>query len=196
MRLKRKSVDDFDDIVGKQFGYLTVIKYLYSEPNKQGVGNHHWYESECKCGNIKISKRRSLLKSEVKSCGCLAIETSTKQGYKNRKRSIEDSFMHSIYKTHLNQANYRKLPFLITEEQHKKLIIQNCHYCGIPPSNTFKRKWLIGEMKYNGMDRKDGNKGYEIDNLVTCCLQCNKAKNTMNYQEFKDYINRLINFNQ
>lgn len=45
------------------------------------------------------------------------------------------------------------------------------------------------------MDRKQGDIGYIKENLVTCCLKCNKAKNTMNYLEFKNYIQTLIEFN-
>lgn len=117
--MKRKTVNNFDDIINEVFGKLTVIRYLYSEPNKSGVGNHHWYESKCICGNLKISKRRSLLKNEVKSCGCLIIETSIKNGHKNKKRTGEDGCLHCLYLTHKNQANYRNLEFTIDKEYHK-----------------------------------------------------------------------------
>lgn len=193
--MRRKPVKDFNDIINLEVGYLTVKEYLYSEANKNGIGNHHYYNCTCKCGNEHIVKRKSLLKTEVKSCGCLSKENAKVQSSKNRKYNGNDGFYEALYNVNKNQSKYRKIEFNISKEEHKNLILQNCHYCGLPPHNTYRNKWLHGELKYNGLDRKDGSKGYTIDNLVTCCIFCNKAKNTMKYEEFIDYINRLIEFN-
>jgi len=195
MKKRRNPVKHFNDIVGLEVGYLTVSKYSHSERNSQGVGNHHYYECICKCSNIHTVRRKSLLKNEVRSCGCLSKEVTIRQNKERKRKPSTSSSLISLYNVHKNQAKYREIDFSITREEHEKLVLDNCHYCGATPNNFFNPKWLEGELKYNGMDRKYGDKGYEINNLVTCCLICNKAKNTMNYDEFKEYIKRLISFN-
>ena len=190
-----KGIKSFEDIVGTTVGKLDILKYSYSEPNKQGVGNHHYYNCICLCGNKCIIKRKSLLKKEILSCGCLRKETATKTCI-TRSRPNLQTLEDKIYYAHKNQAIYRGLEFNIDKDLHKKLILDNCHYCGRLPSNLFKREKHTETLSYNGMDRKEGNIGYVKSNLVTCCIKCNKAKNTMNYKEFKEYIKDLIDFNK
>lgn len=197
MRYKGKVIKDFNDIVNKEFIYLKVVKYEYSEPNKNGVGNHHYYKCLCKCGKEVITKRRSLLKNEIKSCGCYTIEINKQAGYNKRIYKDEESRNYNhLYRRHLNQAKYRNLEFKLTREEHKILVSNDCHYCGSKPSNTLNEKWMNTSLNYSGIDRKYQNTGYTKDNCVSCCIICNKAKNTLDYDEFKSYISKLINFNK
>lgn len=55
----------FEDLTGKEFGYLKVIQYDHSD--KQGT---HWL-CECKCKNKVIVRRGHLISGHTKSCGCL-----------------------------------------------------------------------------------------------------------------------------
>ena len=54
-----------------------------------------------------------------------------------------------------------KISFAVFES----LIVMPCHYCG-------------GKLNLTGcgLDRKDNSKGYEVDNVVPCCRQCNRVK--------------------
>lgn len=54
-----------------------------------------------------------------------------------------------------------------------------------------KRIELSG--KRYGIDRLDNNKGYSPNNVVTCCFQCNRAKNN---KDAKDFINWAIKIAQ
>ena len=64
-----------------------------------------------------------------------------------------------------------------------------CHYCGIAEKD-FPTVW--GEFYGSGrrgptleVDRKDNNRGYEIDNCVLACAICNNAKSDkFSYDEF------------
>lgn len=56
------------------------------------------------------------------------------------------------------------MDFELTKEQFYNLISQPCYYCGDK------------EKEFNGIDRIDSQKGYIIDNCVTCCEYCNKMK--------------------
>ena len=49
------------------------------------------------------------------------------------------------------------------------------------------------ELKSNGLDRVDNNKGYTIDNVVPCCKRCNYAKNNQTPREFKEWVKKVYN---
>jgi hypothetical protein len=50
---------------------------------------------------------------------------------------------------------------------------------------------MNGDYVYNGIDRLDSSRGYEMGNVVPCCKQCNWAKNDIPYDEFLDWIKRV-----
>ena len=43
---------------------------------------------------------------------------------------------------------------------------------------------------YNGIDRVDNNRGYEIENVVPCCTSCNSAKMDLSKEDFLCRIKR------
>lgn len=53
---------------------------------------------------------------------------------------------------------------------------------------------MVKDFKYNGLDRIDNSVGYTEDNCVPCCAVCNRAKNSMGYNEFIEYLDDLIKF--
>ena len=55
----------YEDLSGREFGLLKVIKYDHSD--KQGT---HWL-CECKCKNKVIVRRGHLISGHTQSCGCL-----------------------------------------------------------------------------------------------------------------------------
>ena len=58
-----------DDLTGKKFGRLTVIKIDKRDKNR----NYYWF-CRCECGNEKSIKGDHLKRKLVKSCGCLREE--------------------------------------------------------------------------------------------------------------------------
>lgn len=68
----------------------------------------------------------------------------------------------------------RGYSFSLTLEQFKSFWGKPCYYCG-------------GEIEGIGIDRIDNTMGYEINNCVPCCIDCNKMKMTQTLNEF---INR------
>ena len=85
----------------------------------------------------------------------------------------------------------------MTDEQIKGLQQQPCHYCGGLPANVSCRVEINntnGEYVYNGIDRVDNKKGYEISNCVTCCFVCNRARRNMTLSDFNGWIKRLTEF--
>ena len=51
------------------------------------------------------------------------------------------------------------------------------------------RSW--GPFIFNGIDRVENTIGYEMDNVVTSCFKCNRAKNVMPAQEFLELAERI-----
>nr|DAH73276.1 MAG TPA: hypothetical protein [Caudoviricetes sp.] len=54
------------DLIGKQYGRLTVIKYI----GKDKYNNAMW-ECRCSCGNTITIRGATLRDGKARSCGCL-----------------------------------------------------------------------------------------------------------------------------
>lgn len=103
-----------------------------------------------------------------------------------------------IYKSN---AKKKDREFTLTAEEFRAITKSNCHYCGIGPckeisNHNIKRDETRnrGAYTYTGIDRKDSNKGYTLENCLPCCPQCNVAKMDMPYQDFIAYLERLTSF--
>lgn len=91
----------------------------------------------------------------------------------------------SLYKRYRRSAKERNKGFTIGLLHFCNLTESNCFYCGTEP------KQKNGKLLYNGIDRVDNDKGYELGNVITCCGTCNKAKSVMGFKEFSEWIHRL-----
>lgn len=61
-----------NDIIGKRFGKLVVIKFDHRKPHKTGTGFTYYYLCQCDCGNTKVIDRGSLKRTNgTTSCGCI-----------------------------------------------------------------------------------------------------------------------------
>ena len=175
------------DLTGRRFNRLIVIERSY--PNSK-YGRVRWL-CKCDCGKEKVISSNHLVNNEIKSCGCLIREERKKNphnilewGFSSMRQLI------SIYKA---SAKKRRCNFELTKEQFFELTKKDCYYCGAKPSNVSKFRGCNGSYIYNGIDRIDNTKGYEINNVVTCCKQCNTAKGILTLQEFKDWGKKFYN---
>ena len=66
---------------------------------------------------------------------------------------------------------------------------KKCFYCGIEPNQLYRSNDNV--FVYNGLDRKDSTKGYEKDNILSCCKQCNISKNKWSLEEFMERVERI-----
>lgn len=78
-----------------------------------------------------------------------------------------------------SKAKASNTEFSINRVEFVDLVTDNCFYCMARPTPT------------HGIDRVDNAKGYVRGNVVTCCLQCNIAKNNHNYADFESWAIRL-----
>lgn len=80
--------------------------------------------------------------------------------------------------------------FNLTVEEVRALIFQDCHYCGGKPTN--KKQYYGTILPHNGLDRKDNNLGYTLDNVVPCCKKCNPAKSNMSSELFIELAHKIV----
>ena len=151
-----------DDIIGKTFGRLTVIKidHLIPRYNKAGglKGHRIYYLCQCECGNTKIVNRDCLLKGNTKSCGCY------KKEFAKSSFSIHNLTNHRLYNTwaHMKSRCYRT-----TDKAYKNYGGRGIKICD-EWKNNFKAfyDWAMNN-GYNDnltIDRIDVNGNYEPDN--------------------------------
>lgn len=98
-----------------------------------------------------------------------------------QRHKAEPSYVFSHVK---DMAKKRNLIFNIDLEYYiKNLFMKDCHYCG---GKT--KGWL---------DRVNNDKeiGYIIDNVVSCCENCNRAKGTLSSHEFIQHILKILKHN-
>lgn len=115
------------------------------------------------------------------------------------KTAPGDTGLTKVFKSYRYSARNSGREFNLTKEQVKEITSGNCHYCGCPPcqksicSSKGSTKEAIEHSiyTYNGIDRKDNTKGYTIDNCLTCCVRCNRAKLAMSYEEFVTWFSTL-----
>lgn len=170
---------------GQKYGYLTIIS-RHSSNKKQTL-----WECECKCGNTCIKGSVYLSKAQYPSCGCwLAYEHN---GGRGRSLPLKIAALNNIFSTYKIKAVERGLLFVLSKEQFSKLINGNCHYCGSGPSNQWKSS-LGGVFNYSGIDRVDNDKGYTLNNVVTCCDKCNRAKRHHSEKEFISWLDELVKY--
>lgn len=167
---------------GSKFNKLTCIKYIH-----RGSDNRRIYLWKCDCGNKKEIQERNVLFGRTKSCGCLHKELA----FSNRL-PLEDVGTNVVINQYIKSATERGLTYNLTFEEIKSLITKECDYCGRLEINCTKIKGR-GLFKYNGIDRVNNKRGYEIDNCVTCCNDCNRGKGTKTREEFLKWIEELYN---
>ena len=161
-----------ETMVGRRFGNLTVINQTDSK-NKQNCWTCH-----CDCGRTTIARTTVLRCGHKKSCGCLHSRPGGKE------LPFGESLLNHLFSQYCHTAKDRGLIFAIDKKTFRELTKGKCHYCGRPPFNVIRHPKHKGEYVYNGVDRVDSQKGYILDNCVSCCKQCNYAKRDMPKKEF------------
>ena len=141
----------------------------------------------CKrCATINFNKNRIWTKEMRQAKG----KISNNMGFRLPKGEVG---LNELYGSYKHNAKGRNLSFNISKEEFKFLTEKNCSYCNAQPTNKIKARHINGTYIYNGLDRVDNSKGYEIDNVVPCCKHCNMMKKTMSKQDFISQVKNIYN---
>lgn len=80
-----------------------------------------------------------------------------------------------------NSARLRGYRWGLTDEQFISYWKKPCEYCG-------------DEINTIGLDRIDNSRGYETDNIISCCETCNKMKNHYSVEKFIQHCKKVTKF--
>jgi len=147
----------------------------------------------CACGIDKIVRLGDWKLARIGSCG-RGCQFST-----SRKQDPIITSAKTIFRTNYQDGN-------LTFEMFYLLSQQNCFYCGKSPSNKWNSfstpsaetssQFSIenGMFIYNGLDRINSFKPHNLDNVVSACINCNRAKAEKSQEEFIQWIIQVNNF--
>ncbi len=177
-----KRAQNFIDLTGKRLGRLKVLELAYVKNRVT------FWMCLCDCGTTTTKSGQNISKGLTTSCGCA----------KTRLRAGEAG-LNRVYKSYIRGAIDRNYTFTLTLLEFKNLTSEHCHYCGVLPRQvSTSTHWRSthenkrhGTYLHNGIDRKNNTEGYILTNCVACCKICNRAKSSMPYEEFMEYINRI-----
>lgn len=177
---------DVNSYIGKVYSRLTIVNFLYYKVYSKSRAPI--FNCKCECGTYKEVSLWDLKRESTKSCGCLT---------KDRMSLTEgEAAFNATYGKYKIAAEKRGYEFNLTPEQFKEITQKNCFYCGTPPSNKSHNQNDTGDYIYSGIDRKDNNIGYEVDNCLPCCKVCNRAKSSMSFDEFLEWIQTIKNYDK
>jgi len=164
------------DMINRRIGKLVVSKRagtLYNQASWLCV---------CDCGKAVEYSGADLRSEKVISCGC-------------EKVVLHGDPINRVIHAYVTGASGRGLSFNLSRIVFEDLIANVCHYCGRKPEQTIKVGAKFDRIhptfRYNGIDRVDNYRGYEPDNVVTCCKRCNRAKDTMSQKQFLELIDAI-----
>jgi len=137
----------------------------------KGKNRYYIYVFECVICGKELNIQSSSLKTHSGKC--------------MRCTQLKEPYMYIYNELKSHKKNDKDLNLSFKEFLE---IIKNpeCHYCGIPLKyEKYSRYWGKVHSRAHQLDRKDNNLGYDKDNLVTCCWECNRLKsNRFTYNEF------------
>lgn len=174
------------DRTGRRFGRLIVLCQAESK------GRQIAWLCHCDCGKEVEVRGECLQNGHTQSCGCLRSEGVRKR----QSLPFGEAAFNQLVSTLKYSAKQRGYSWNLTVEQIRRLTSQVCYYCGKEPSQrgrSLVHSHFNGVYLFNGLDRIDNECGYEIDNVVSCCKDCNYAKRKMTQDEFLAWISRVYN---
>lgn len=171
---------------GRVFGELTAVE---ATGRKSSRVQDLWL-FRCTCGKI-VEKAASQVFNDHKKG--IHITCGSKQCKNLHRLGTDRATVCGIMAQYRTGAKKRNFDFILTEVVVKALINGVCFYCGSPPANMYRYREIPDVIrKYSGIDRVDSSKGYIPGNVVSCCQQCNIAKNKLSISEFDEWVKRVF----
>lgn len=122
------------------------------------------------------SQRKAKREKNTKLGLCTACSSPIEVGSTNRKcRACVESYLVQRrtpgrrYAANRWEAKKRGKSWTLSKEDYCRLAVAPCNYCGLPSKVAYGV----------GLDRLDNSKGYEIENVVSCCDICNSVRNNI-----------------
>lgn len=177
------------DLTDRKFNHLTVL----NEAERIGDKRTRRWQCRCVCNKVVTVEQRKLRSGGQKSCGCQRegrIENLHRAPPGNRL-SFGVAAMRAVLGDYKWGAGKRHLCFDLSENEARHLFQGTCFYCDAPPSKISAPPGAHGHYVHNGIDRLDTDKGYTLDNVVSCCSRCNALKNKLSYSRFAELMHAI-----
>lgn len=139
----------------------------------------------CICGKTTEVILSTIIKNSTTSCGCWNTE--------KQQLLPTVAALNALFSSRKADAKIRQLTWTLTKEEYAIITQLNCYYCNKIPSNEYGSNMYNGNYKYSGVDRVNNLIGYESNNCVACCKECNSAKGMMTTTEFLQWIENIYN---
>lgn len=170
-----------ENLVGEKIGNWIILEFSHTKIRCKNRYRHYWL---AECINCKFHRK---MEKHNMACGSKCQHCFGKKQGEAGLLVLMDNYIR-------NSKNNERI-FELNKNDFIALTSSPCHYCLTPPEKICrgdkKSKSHWGDYYYNGIDRVDNNIGYTLDNCVSCCVICNRAKNNLNYKDFVAYINRI-----
>jgi hypothetical protein len=166
----------YEDLIGRRFGKLTVIKYA-----GKAVKETSWV-CRCDCGKIITIRARSLKQVINPNCGeC----TPALHGSEHHAWQGHGEISQNLWRSYQNSAKDRKLEFNISIEYAWELFLKQERRCaytgwGLYFNKTFKNQ----KDRTASLDRIDSTKGYIEGNVHWVHRIINKLKKNLPHEDF------------
>jgi hypothetical protein len=180
-------VPNFKDLTGQKFTRLTA-----HWPVGRKYGGKMFWLCSCECGTVRHFLGSHLSKGNSRSCGCLQREIISKTGAARLLPNGQSAF-NALFGKYKVESERRGKSFFLTEDDFRKLITSNCHYCGRKPEQIYRMSGSRSTFIYNGIDCKDSTKGYGRGNSLPCCKICNFMKRQLSYDDFLKACFAVVN---
>lgn len=107
-----------------------------------------------------------------------------------------DTGLKAVFRHSRRNALKHRRVFELSIEDVKEITSRDCYYCGDPPSQVSKAsheksKNGFSVYVYTGMDRVKNEEGYTKENVVTCCIKCNRMKHKLGQNEFFEHVRKI-----
>lgn len=164
---------------------------------------NNYYNCECiecleKCSvEVRRLRQASVENFNKFRCNCDISVKKSKKKVKRTKRNINHidpefkgiSYKYTNYKL---RHNKRFKTQIISQSSFYEILTKPCYYCGKSPTITdFKSGSYVYKSLSSTIDRIDSSKGYESDNCLSCCIECNTMKNSLSYSDFIQHITNI-----
>jgi hypothetical protein len=180
----------FQDLVGKRFGKLIVIKFDHKEGKGSGVIRYFW-KCKCDCGNETIVRRGHLKDGKIRSCGCL----SNRQGKDSPHFKGYEEITGGYYGSLKTGANYkgRHFRFNVSLKYLWELFLKQNRKCALTgwPLMFDKRR---GSKQTASLDRIDNSKGYIEENVQWVHKDINILKSNYDENHFIKLCDAVANY--
>jgi hypothetical protein len=169
------------NLLGKRYWEYKVTKCLYTTTDPLKRKDIVW-ECTCVCKR-KFTATTQELKCKlpsrtIKSCGC-----------KEQQENESNAWIRCVgdYKWNAKKNNRE---WNLTDSYAIQLLKDSCYYCNSLPARKYQAHgvWII----VGGIDRVDSSQGYILNNVVSCCMICNRMKLDLSKGVFFDQILRII----